>query len=155
MNLHNCFTDIRELRYHLNFSLSTGNNARASTRSTGGNGQPAMQSCNPNRGNRSSATQENDGHSSLWTGVTLSNSRQTGFKNLFVGYKCAIELSGLSPLQAIHKDLIPIPFEHPETVINPEMYKRPRKFLESRGIICIQTELVGKLIPRRIITTVF
>ena len=56
---------------------------------------------------------------------------------------------------AIQEELTPLDLAHPDIVINPEMYKRLKKFLESRGIPCLQTEMSGRLIPRRITVTLF
>lgn len=44
---------------------------------------------------------------------------------------------------------------HPDFVINPEIYKRLRRFLESKGISCETTELSGRLIPSRVICALF
>ena len=96
-----------------------------------------------------------DGSTRFWRGLQLSNGRQTGLRNLFVGYEGQVRLTGLQLKETITEELTPTELAHPDVVINPEIYKRLRLFLESRGISCDATRRSGRLIPRRVICALF
>lgn len=87
--------------------------------------------------------------------MQLSNARQTGIRNLFVGYESDTRLTGAALKNIINEELTPTELSHPDIVIKPEIYKRLRTFLESRDIPCTTSEKSGRLIPRRAICALF
>lgn len=91
----------------------------------------------------------------FWSGLQLSNGRQTGIRNVFVGYELQAELSGSELKNIITEELTLTEMAHPDIVINPEIFKILRSFLESRGIMCNMTEIYGRFIPRRVTCTLF
>lgn len=56
---------------------------------------------------------------------------------------------------AIQEELTPLYFAHPDVVINLEIHKRIRRFLDTRQVQLVQTAISERLIPRRIIVARF
>lgn len=66
----------------------------------------------------------------FWRGLQLSNRRKTVLHNLFLGYWAETGLNGTELRKTTSEELIPEELAHPDLIINPEIYKRLRYFLE-------------------------
>lgn len=96
-----------------------------------------------------------EGYIQYWLCITLTNKRQSGLRNLFVEYEGTEDLTGDCLKSMIQEDLTPVDFAHPDIVVNPEIYKRLKRFLESRGIQCSIRGPSGRFVPRKIIVSLY
>lgn len=83
----------------------------------------------------------------FWRGLHFSNGKQTVLRKLFVGYGADTRHTGNNLREIINEELTARELAHPDVVINLEIYKRRRSFLEYLGIPCTPNENAGRLPP--------
>lgn len=94
--------------------------------------------------------------SAYWSGLQLSNPEQQAILNLFRGYEVSENaLTGENLLEDIRESLFIEEFTRLEVVVNYEICKRIRNFLEGHDVELVRDTETGPSIFKRVLATIW